>query len=158
MCLANFCYWKQKNKTKACQRTNSLNKKILGKLFAQMPHTIFKLYFLPKFISLQPSPPRLKCIERPLIQNYRKMFYVMSRAWDKENILSPHQESNPVLPIPLSDALLLSHKDLKKTQLTGTKRWMYIPEFGNLNNLRAGATIEKINSRSVFLGSFPAPT
>ena len=41
----------------------------------------------------------------------RKMFFVLSRAWDKEKILSPHEESN-LRPLDLrSDALPLSHKD-----------------------------------------------
>ena len=41
----------------------------------------------------------------------RKMFFVLSRAWDKEKILSPHEESN-LRPSDLrSDALPLSHKD-----------------------------------------------
>ena len=39
------------------------------------------------------------------------MFFVMSRAWDKEKILSPHEESN-LRPSDLcSDAQPLSHKD-----------------------------------------------
>ena len=41
----------------------------------------------------------------------RKYFFVLSRAWDKEKILSPHEESN-LRPSDLrSDALPLSHKD-----------------------------------------------
>ena len=41
----------------------------------------------------------------------RKMFFVLSRAWDKEKILSPHEESN-LRPLDLhSDALPLSHRD-----------------------------------------------
>ena len=27
-------------------------------------------------------------------EELRKMFFVLSRAWDKEKILSPHEESN----------------------------------------------------------------
>ena len=41
----------------------------------------------------------------------RKMFFVLSRAWDKEKILSPHEESNLRPSDLLSDALPLSHKD-----------------------------------------------
>ena len=38
-------------------------------------------------------------------------FFVLSRAWDKEKILSPHEESN-LRPSDLrSDALPLSHRD-----------------------------------------------
>ena len=33
-----------------------------------------------------------KCFE--LGKELRKMFFVLSRAWDKEKILSPHEESN----------------------------------------------------------------
>ena len=40
-----------------------------------------------------------------------KMFFVMSRAWDEENILIPHEEWN-LRPSDLrSDALPLSHRD-----------------------------------------------
>ena len=39
------------------------------------------------------------------------MFFVMSRAWDEENILIPHEEWN-LRPSDLrSDALPLSHRD-----------------------------------------------
>ena len=39
------------------------------------------------------------------------MFFVLSRAWDKEKILSPHEESN-LRPSDLrSDAIPLSHRD-----------------------------------------------
>ena len=33
-------------------------------------------------------------ITRITISISRKMFFVLSRAWDKEKILSPHEESN----------------------------------------------------------------
>ena len=33
----------------------------------------------------------LNLVLRPF---FRKMFFVLSRAWDKEKILSPHEESN----------------------------------------------------------------
>ena len=39
------------------------------------------------------------------------MVFVLSRAWDKEKVLSPHEESNPDLRISRSDALPLSHRD-----------------------------------------------
>ena len=40
-----------------------------------------------------------------------RCFFVLSRAWDKEKILSPHEESN-LRPSELrSDALPLSHRD-----------------------------------------------
>ena len=42
----------------------------------------------------------------------RKMFFVLLRAWDKEKILSSHEESNlRLLRISRSDALPLSHRD-----------------------------------------------
>ena len=42
----------------------------------------------------------------------RKMFFhLMSQAWDKEKIMSPHEELN-LRPLDLhSDALPLSHRD-----------------------------------------------
>ena len=47
----------------------------------------------------------------------RKMFFVLSRAWDKEKILSPHEESN-LRPSDLrSDALPLSHKDTSMSEV-----------------------------------------
>ena len=44
----------------------------------------------------------------------REMFFVLSRAWDKEKKMSPHEESKnrtSDLRIPRSDALPLSHRD-----------------------------------------------
>ena len=32
--------------------------------------------------------------KRQIIFCLTKMFYVLSRAWDKEKVLSPHEESN----------------------------------------------------------------
>ena len=53
----------------------------------------------------------IRMITRITISISRKMFFVLSRAWDKEKILSPHEESN-LRPSDLrSDALPLSHKD-----------------------------------------------
>ena len=44
-------------------------------------------------------------------EELRKFFFVLSRAWDKEKILSPHEESNLRRSDLRSDALPLSHKD-----------------------------------------------
>ena len=44
-------------------------------------------------------------------EELRKMFFVLSRAWDKEKILSPREESNLRTSDLRSDALPLSHKD-----------------------------------------------
>ena len=44
-------------------------------------------------------------------EELRKMFFVLSRAWEKEKIMSPHEESTSDLRIPRSDALPLSHRD-----------------------------------------------
>ena len=38
-------------------------------------------------------------------------FFVLSRAWDKEKILSPLRNRTSDLRIPRSDALPLSHRD-----------------------------------------------
>ena len=44
-------------------------------------------------------------------------FFVLSRAWDKEKILSPHEESN-LRPSDLrSDALPLSHRDSSVSEI-----------------------------------------
>ena len=44
-------------------------------------------------------------------KNRERCFTVLSRAWDKEKILSPHEESNLLdVRIPRSDAQPLSHK------------------------------------------------
>ena len=40
-------------------------------------------------------------------KKYRKMFFVLSRARDKEKILSPHEESNPRPSDLCSDAYLM---------------------------------------------------
>ena len=37
----------------------------------------------------------------------RKMFFILLRAWDKENILSPHEESN----LRTTDSALRCHRD-----------------------------------------------
>ena len=37
----------------------------------------------------------------------RTMFSILSRAWDKENILSPHEESN----LRTTDSALRCHRD-----------------------------------------------
>ena len=56
----------------------------------------------------------LNLVLRPF---FRKMFFVLSRAWDKEKILSPHEESN-LRPSDLrSDALPLSHKDTSMSEV-----------------------------------------
>ena len=47
------------------------------------------------------------------ITNLRKMFFILSQAWDKEKILSPHEESNLRLSDLHSNALPLSHRDSK---------------------------------------------
>ena len=44
-------------------------------------------------------------------------FFVLSRAWDKEKILSPHEESK-LRPSDLrSDALPLSHRDSSVSEI-----------------------------------------
>ena len=44
-------------------------------------------------------------------------FFVLSRAWDKEKILSPHEESN-LRPSDLrSDTLPLSHRDSSVSEI-----------------------------------------
>ena len=41
----------------------------------------------------------------------RKMFFVLSRTWDKEKILSSQRNRTSNLRIPRTDALSLSHRD-----------------------------------------------
>ena len=43
--------------------------------------------------------------------SWRKMFFVLSRAWHKDKILNPMRNQNSDLRIPHSDALLLNHRD-----------------------------------------------
>ena len=49
-------------------------------------------------------------IIKTLIRVIEKVVFVLSRAWEKEKILSPHEESN--LRPSDSDALPLSKRDL----------------------------------------------
>ena len=56
-------------------------------------------------------------IMRITVSISREMFFFLSRAWDKEKILSPHEESN-LRPSDLrSDALPLSHKDTSMSEV-----------------------------------------
>ena len=47
---------------------------------------------------------------QPIVTKER-CFFVLSRAWDKEKILSPHEESNLRPSVSRCDALPLSHRD-----------------------------------------------
>ena len=52
-----------------------------------------------------------RCLYLLTLYLLRKMFFAMSRVWDEENILIPHEEWN-LRPSDLrSDALALSHRD-----------------------------------------------
>ena len=66
-------------------------------------------------------------------------FFVLSRAWDKEKILSPHEESN-LRPSDLrSDALPLSHRDSSVSEVyyeVLMTRVLHTARISNVDSLR----------------------
>ena len=56
-----------------------------------------------------------------------------SRAWNKEKILNPHQESNSDLRILRSDALPLSHRDYGEQDLM--IRVLHAAKISNVNSV-----------------------
>ena len=58
---------------------------------------------------------------------------LLSRAWNKEKILNPHQESNSDLRILRSDALPLSHRDYGEQDLM--IRVLHAAKISNVNSV-----------------------
>ena len=69
---------------------------------------------------------------------YRKMFFVLSRAWDKEKILSPYEESNLRPLDSRSDALPLSHRDSTVSEVyyeVHTRRVLHTARISNVDSV-----------------------
>ena len=64
-------------------------------------------------------------------------FFVLSRAWDKEKILSLHEESN-LRPSDLhSNALPLSHKDSSVIRVYYEVLMTCVPHMARINNVNS---------------------
>ena len=80
------------------------------------------------------------------ITNLRKMFFILSQAWDKEKILSPHEELNLRLSDLHSNALLLSHRDSKVSEVYYEVHMAHILHTASISNVNSVMFVDR-NSR-----------
>ena len=80
------------------------------------------------------------------ITNLRKMFFILSQAWDKEKILSPHEQLNLRLSDLHSNALPLSHRDSKVSEVYYEVHMAHVLHTASISNVNSVMFVDR-NSR-----------
>ena len=77
------------------------------------------------------------------------MFFVLSRAWDNEKILSPMENRTSDLRIPRSDALPLNHRDSSVSEVrykVHITRVLHIARISNVDSVMFVNRIREMES------------
>ena len=76
------------------------------------------------------------------------MFVVLSQVWDKENILSLHEESN--LRPSDSDALLLNHKDSLVSEVYFKVNTTFVLYTARMSNVDSVTFVNRMKKKVIF--------